>query len=76
MKLATNINQLWSKKRINNNENLCTYMFFAVLRIVLVFIPQMGYVHPDEFFQTVEVMNGKFSLGINKNKVIIFVLSL
>lgn len=60
MKLATNINQLWFKKRKNNDENLCTYLFFAVLRIVLVFIPQMGYVHPDEFFQTVEVINGNF----------------
>ncbi|KAM7343274.1 phosphatidylinositol glycan anchor biosynthesis class Z [Cochliomyia hominivorax] len=58
MKLATNINQLWSKKRTNNDENLCTYLFFAVLRVVLVFIPQLGYVHPDEFFQTVEVING------------------
>ena len=64
MKLATNINQLWSKKRTNNDENLCTYLFFAVLRIVLVFIPQNGYVHPDEFFQTVEVMNGKFNNNV------------
>ncbi|XP_023302292.2 GPI mannosyltransferase 4 [Lucilia cuprina] len=58
MKLATNINQLWFRKRTNSDENLCTYLFFAVLRIVLVFIPQLGYVHPDEFFQTVEVING------------------
>lgn len=62
MKLTKNINQLWSKKRTNTDENWCTYLFFAVLRIVLVFIPQLGYVHPDEFFQTVEVINGKFSI--------------
>lgn len=58
MKLSTNINQLWNKRRTNTDENWCTYLFFAVLRIVLVFIGR-GYIHPDEFFQTVEVMNGK-----------------
>lgn len=71
MKLAININQLWSKKRTNNDENLCTYLFFAVLRIVLVFIPQLGYVHPDEFFQTVEVINGKFFVKIFDSKSIL-----
>ncbi|XP_061398694.1 GPI mannosyltransferase 4 [Musca vetustissima] len=57
MKLSTNINQLWNKRRTNIDENWYTYLFFAVLRIVLVFI-QTGYVHPDEFFQSIEVMNG------------------
>lgn len=35
------------------------YLFLAALRICSVFIPQTGYIHPDEFFQSVEVMAGK-----------------
>ncbi|XP_039955385.1 GPI mannosyltransferase 4 [Bactrocera tryoni] len=57
MKLKRYINHLWLRHR-NTDENWYTYLFFAVLRVVLVFIPQKGYVHPDEFFQSVEVMTG------------------
>lgn len=46
--------------RVNNkNFHFFTYFLFIVIRIVLVFIPQCGYIHPDEFFQTTEVINGK-----------------
>lgn len=46
--------------RVNNkNFHFFTYFLFIVIRIVLVFIPQYGYIHPDEFFQTTEVINGK-----------------
>ncbi len=31
---------------------------FYDCRIVMVFMPQSGYVHPDEFFQSVEVVTG------------------
>ena len=34
------------------------YWLFLILRIAFVFIPQPGYIHPDEFFQTVEVVVG------------------
>ena len=34
------------------------YWLFLILRIILVFLPQNGYIHPDEFFQTVEVVVG------------------
>eukprot|EP00095_Tigriopus_kingsejongensis_P005195 maker-scaffold321_size207582-snap-gene-1.32 protein:Tk05195 transcript:maker-scaffold321_size207582-snap-gene-1.32-mRNA-1 annotation:"gpi mannosyltransferase 4" len=34
------------------------YWIFALFRILVVFLPQTGYVHPDEFFQTVEVVSG------------------
>lgn len=34
------------------------YLFLAFLRVVFIFIPQTGYVHPDEFFQTTEIING------------------
>lgn len=57
----SNTNQLWTKKKFIADEHWCTYLFFAVLRIILVFIPQKGYIHPDEFFQTLEVINGKLS---------------
>lgn len=36
------------------------YWLFAALRIVLTLLPQTGYIHPDEYFQTVEVFNGKY----------------
>lgn len=36
-----------------------SYFFFVIIRIVLVFIPEYGYIHPDEFFQTSEVISGK-----------------
>jgi phosphatidylinositol glycan class Z len=35
------------------------YWLFAILRLLLVFFPQTGYIHPDEFFQFVEVAAGK-----------------
>ncbi|XP_075167212.1 phosphatidylinositol glycan anchor biosynthesis class Z [Haematobia irritans] len=57
MKLSTNINQLWNKRKTHTDENWCTYLFFAALRIVLVFMGT-GYLHPDELFQSVEVING------------------
>ena len=34
------------------------YWIFVILRIVFVLYPQPGYIHPDEYFQTVEVITG------------------
>ncbi len=34
------------------------YWIFVLLRIVIVLFPQSGYIHPDEYFQTVEVITG------------------
>jgi uncharacterized membrane protein len=42
------------------NFSLITYFGLVALRIVLVFIPQYGYIHPDEFFQTAELISGVF----------------
>lgn len=44
------------------NKGLCsvvtfTYIGLALLRILLVF-PQTGYIHPDEYFQSVEIVTG------------------
>lgn len=41
------------------NLSLITYFCFVVIRIALVFLPQYGYIHPDEFFQTSEIVSGK-----------------
>ncbi|CAH0562545.1 unnamed protein product [Brassicogethes aeneus] len=35
------------------------YWILVALRIFFVFIPQVGYIHPDEFFQSVEIFVGK-----------------
>lgn len=42
-------------------KNMRTYWVLAVLRVFLVLMPQSGYIHPDEFFQSLEVMAGKCS---------------
>ncbi|GLH15014.1 GPI mannosyltransferase 4 [Gryllus bimaculatus] len=38
--------------------NLVPYWFLAALRIVLTLLPQIGYIHPDEYFQSLEVVAG------------------
>ncbi|XP_056632341.1 GPI mannosyltransferase 4 [Diorhabda sublineata] len=45
-------------KKKGNNYNVY-YYFLVLIRILLVFIPQTGYIHPDEFFQSLEVLAGK-----------------
>lgn len=42
-----------------NDKNIRIYIILAIIRILLVFIPQFGYIHPDEFFQSMEVMAGE-----------------
>lgn len=37
-----------------------TYVILAILRVCMVFIPQTGYIHPDEFFQSVEIATGEW----------------
>lgn len=46
------------------NSYLKVYWFVVLLRIVLVFIPQTGFIHPDEFFQSIEVLAGKITTDI------------
>lgn len=41
------------------------YYIFAFLRIILTLVLQRGYIHPDEFFQSIEIMAGKISLSQN-----------
>lgn len=40
------------------NKYSRTYIILVALRVCLVFVPQSGYIHPDEFFQSVEVVAG------------------
>lgn len=42
------------------NEIDEVYAWLAFLRVFLTLLPQNGYVHPDEFFQSVEVLSGNF----------------
>jgi len=37
------------------------YGFLAAFRILSTVFVQNGYVHPDEFFQTTEIITGKWS---------------
>lgn len=50
------------KKALNYTRDrvFLTYIIFCVVRVALVFVPQNGIIHPDEFFQSVEPMAGLF----------------
>uniref|UniRef100_A0A8D8YRR3 Mannosyltransferase n=1 Tax=Cacopsylla melanoneura TaxID=428564 RepID=A0A8D8YRR3_9HEMI len=39
-------------------SDLTVYWIAAGLRVVLTLLPQSGYIHPDEFFQSTEVVIG------------------
>ncbi|KAK4878258.1 hypothetical protein RN001_010764 [Aquatica leii] len=43
------------------------YLFFALLRVILTCLPQIGYIHPDEYFQSIEVIAEK-SLNVRVAK--------
>ncbi|XP_055537840.1 GPI mannosyltransferase 4 [Wyeomyia smithii] len=47
-----------SRKIQHEETSLVSYYILCFLRVVLVFVPQTGYIHPDEFFQSVEVIVG------------------
>lgn len=39
------------------------YWVLAGARVLLTLVPQTGYLHPDEFFQNVEVVAGEYCPG-------------
>lgn len=41
-----------------------SYWVLVGVRFLLTIIPQRGYIHPDEFFQNVEVIAGMFTIYI------------
>ncbi|KAK5638418.1 hypothetical protein RI129_012713 [Pyrocoelia pectoralis] len=44
-----------------------SYLFCALLRIFLTCLPQTGYIHPDEYFQSIEALAEKL-LNVKVNK--------
>lgn len=42
----------------DQSKYIKTYVFLVILRVCLVFLPHLGYIHPDEFFQSVEIPTG------------------
>ncbi|CAK9827834.1 GPI mannosyltransferase 4 [Anthophora retusa] len=43
------------------------YWVLVILRIILTLVPQTGYIHPDEYFQSIEVISGDhFDIDVNK----------
>ncbi|XP_043671977.1 GPI mannosyltransferase 4 [Vespula pensylvanica] len=44
-----------------------SYWILAIFRILLTFVPQSGYIHPDEYFQAIEVISGDhFDIDVYK----------
>lgn len=71
LKIRTNIKAL-----IYKDNDIVHYVVLAFIRIVLVFIPQFGYIHPDEFFQTIEVMAGNGLLSLISHCIMRFLFFL
>lgn len=40
--------------------SLAPYWMLVVVRIVLTLLPQIGYIQPDEYFQSIEIVTGKY----------------
>lgn len=40
--------------------SLTSYWLLVVVRIVLTLLPQTGYIQPDEYFQSIEIVTGKY----------------
>ncbi|XP_055390414.1 GPI mannosyltransferase 4 [Condylostylus longicornis] len=58
MKLSKYIETLIIRAK-RNDKHFYTYITLVIIRILLIFVPQTGYIHPDEFFQSVEIMTGE-----------------
>ncbi|XP_066141468.1 GPI mannosyltransferase 4 isoform X2 [Euwallacea fornicatus] len=48
-----------SRRRKSQHSSNIIYYCLGALRVLLVLTPQNGYIHPDEYFQSVEVLAGK-----------------
>jgi hypothetical protein len=44
--------------------SLVPYWFLAFVRVVVTLLPQNGYIHPDEYFQSVEIVAGVSHVSI------------
>ncbi|XP_006607828.1 GPI mannosyltransferase 4 [Apis dorsata] len=55
------------KPAIPIKRKMGLYWILVIVRIILTFIPQTGYIHPDEYFQSIEVISGDhFDIDVNK----------
>uniref|UniRef100_A0A1B6M3X5 Mannosyltransferase n=1 Tax=Graphocephala atropunctata TaxID=36148 RepID=A0A1B6M3X5_9HEMI len=45
-----------TRSKAELNLSLAPYVLLAVLRVVLTLVPQTGYVQPDEYFQSIEIV--------------------
>lgn len=52
------------KPAIPIKRKMGLYWILVVVRIILTFIPQTGYIHPDEYFQSIEVISGRWKIII------------
>lgn len=50
---------VYKTKSENEDTNTKIYIVFVFLRILMTLLPQSGYIHPDEFIQSIEVVGGK-----------------
>ncbi|KAF4520112.1 hypothetical protein B566_EDAN010268 [Ephemera danica] len=57
-KKTTHVKRDPPPKAISWHLNLKNYYILVVIRFALALLPQNGYLHPDEFFQSVEVIAG------------------
>lgn len=48
------------KNILSYDDAITVYWILASIRILLNIIPQTGYIHPDEFFQSIEIVSGIF----------------
>lgn len=49
------------------DQTLSVYWLLACFRIIITLLPQTGYIHPDEYFQTIEVVAGDvFDLEVER----------
>lgn len=74
MKIVHYFNNLVTRTK-NSDKHWQQYLFFLALRFVLVFLPQIGYIHPDEFFQMPEIILGECLL-FHFNKLTFMTLSI
>jgi hypothetical protein len=52
-------------------RRLAPYYLLAILRILLAIAPQSGYIHPDEYFQSLEIVTGTTSPNSLSNKLVV-----
>ena len=57
--------KIWGRSSGNSadpRQRLAPYYLLALLRVGLALLPQTGYIHPDEYFQSIEIITGELCL--------------